>query len=263
MKIIMNIVYSIGPAGAGKSTLTAEILNYLHEYNSEINVITLNLDPAVRKLPYAPDIDIQDYITLDEVIDETGLGPNGAMILATDKMVNYLEDLKYDINQYHDPEWLLVDTPGQMELFAFRSSGPMIASALGYGNVQRGILFCYDSVMCSHPNGYISTLLLGLSVQYRFSNLPQINVLTKKDLLEPEKLEEILGWMDDELNLETAIEMKERGMVKELTLALSRTLTDFGAIPELVPVSAKYHEGIDDLWGSIQRSFADDTSPYY
>lgn len=259
----MNIIYCIGPAGAGKSTLTGELMNYIREYNQDLNIVSLNLDPAVKKLPYVPDIDVQDYVTVDQIIEKTGLGPNGAMIAAVDEMINYMEDLKFEIEQYNDPDFIFVDTPGQMELFAFRSSGPMIASGLGYGKAQRSILFCYDSMLCSRPNGYVSSLLLAASVQFRFSNLPQINVLTKRDLLEPDKLEEILSWGDDEFNLEMAAEQKERGMMREITMALSRAFSEFGSTPELQPVSAKYHEGIDELWGAIQRSFNDDTSPYY
>lgn len=259
----MLIQYIIGPAGSGKTTFVKSMLEYLQNYNQEISVITINLDPAVQSLPYAPDIDIQDYITVDQVVKETGLGPNGAMIAATDRMVNYVEDLKYEINQYNDPEVVLVDTPGQMELFSFRNSGPMIANALGFGNVKRNIIFCYDSTMCIHPNGFISTLLLAASVQFRFANLSQINLLTKKDLIHSEKLDNILNWVEDEYELANATENLERGMLRELTLSLGRAFREFGAISNLIPISAKFNEGIDIVWGAIQQVLNDDTSPYY
>ena len=259
----MLLNYIIGPAGSGKTTLTKALVDYIRNYNNEISVITINLDPAVRTLPYSPDIDIQDYITVDEVIDKTGLGPNGAIIAATDQMVNYLDDIKYEIEQYNDPEVILVDTPGQMELFSFRNTGPIIANALGFGSVQRSITFCYDSHMCSRPNGLISTLLLAASVQLRFSNLPQINLLTKKDLIAPEKLELILGWVEDEFKLDLAVQKLERGMLREFSLVLGRAFREFGSFSNLLPISAKYNEGVDDLWGALQRASNDDTSPFY
>ncbi len=184
------------------------------------------------------------------------------MIAATDEMVNYIEDIKYEINEYNNPDIVIIDTPGQMELFAFRNTGPMIANALGYGNAQRGILFCYDSHMSARPNGFISTMLLAASVQYRFENLPQINVLTKKDFLSEEKLERIMEWIEDNDQLDYATESDEKGMVKEIALALARAFREFGSIPELIPVSALNHEGIDDLWGAIQQVMNDETSPY-
>lgn len=259
----MQIQYIIGPAGSGKSTLTKALLDYIRAYNQSISVISINLDPAVQQLPYTPDIDIQDYVSVQEIIDKTGLGPNGAMIAATDKMIDYIEDLKYEIDQYNDPEIILVDTPGQLELFSFRNSGPMIANALGFGSVQRGIIFCYDSLLCGTPNGMISTLLLASSVGFRFANLPQLNLLTKKDLLSEEKTNRILSWMEDDFALLDAIETLEHGILREYTVALGRAFVEFGAVSELLPVSAKYNEGVDMVWGKIQQIVNDDTSPYY
>jgi len=259
----MYFVYLIGPAGSGKSTLTKVLSENISQFNQELNVITLNLDPAVRKLPYAPSIDIQDYVTVDQIIEETGLGPNGAIIAATDKMINHIDDIKYEISEYNEPDFVLIDTPGQMELFAFRNTGPMIASALGFGNVQRGTLFCYDANMCGRPNGLVSTLLLASSVQYRFPNIPQVNVLTKKDLLTEEKLETMLSWMEDEDILSQAVEEKERGMIKEMTLSVFRAFREMGNMPELVPISALKNEGIDELFGAVQRMFNDDCSKFY
>ena len=100
----------------------------------------MNLDPGAKIIPYAPDIDIRDYIVLEDVMEEYGLGPNGAMILASDLMVNFLDDLKEEIDEYN-PDWLFVDTAGQLELFAFRETGPLIASALGFGDIQRSVSF--------------------------------------------------------------------------------------------------------------------------
>ena len=259
----MIIQYIIGPAGSGKTTLTKALIEYVKQYNQEISMISINLDPAVKFLPYTPDIDIQDYITLDEVVQKSGLGPNGAMIAATDQMVNHIEELKYEINQFNNPEYILVDTPGQMELFSFRNTGPMIANALGFGEITRGILFCYDSTMCQRPNGLISTLLLATSVQYRFANLPITNVLTKKDLLSMEKIDMIQNWVDDEFALLDAAESLEKGMLRELTISLGRTFQNLGGIMRMNAISAKYNEGIDDLWGTIQRKMVDDTSPFY
>lgn len=259
----MLIQYIIGPAGSGKTTLTKGLIDYLQNYNKEISVISVNLDPAVQKLPYTPDIDIQDYITVDEVVQETGLGPNGAMIEATDRMTKYIADLKYEINQYNDPEIVLIDTPGQMELFSFRNTGPMIANALGFGEAKRNILFCYDSNLCQRPNGFISTVLLAASVQYRFSNLSQINLLTKKDLLSQERLDMILDWTKDEFSLAMATEQMEKGMLREFSLAINRVFQEFEVISNMIPVSSKYNEGVDDVWGAIQRASNDDTSPYY
>ena len=118
--------------------------DYVINRDPEISAITLNLDPGSKTMPYVPDIDIRDYIVLDEVMSEYGLGPNGAMILSSDLMVNYLDDIKDEIDEY-SPDWIFVDTAGQLELFAFRDTGPLIASSLGFGSIQRSVSFLFDS----------------------------------------------------------------------------------------------------------------------
>ena len=138
-------------------------------------------------MPYTPDIDIRDFIILEEIMEEYGLGPNGAMILASDLMVNYLDDLKDEIDEYN-PDWILVDTAGQLELFAFRETGPLIASALGFESIQRSVSFLFDANLVLRPNGFISTLLLAASVQFRFRKIPQINILSKEDLLDDDQI---------------------------------------------------------------------------
>ena len=71
-----------------------------------------------------------------------------------------------------------------------------------------------------------------------------------------------MEWIEDNDQLDYATESDEKGMVKEITLALARGFREFELIPELIPVSALNHEGIDDLWGAIQQVMNDETSPY-
>ena len=83
--VIFN--YIIGPAGSGKTTLVATTYNHLSANYNSLRVITVNLDPGVRNLPYTPDVDIRDYIVLEEVMDKYGLGPNGGLVAATDLII--------------------------------------------------------------------------------------------------------------------------------------------------------------------------------
>ena len=69
----MLIQYVIGPAGSGKTTLVKALVEYLQEYNQEITIVTINLDPGCRTLSYTPDIDIRDYVTVDAVMEKISL----------------------------------------------------------------------------------------------------------------------------------------------------------------------------------------------
>ena len=117
----MNSIYLTGTAGSGKSQLTSVLTNSFLEIDKE--VIAVNLDPGVSNLPYSPDIDIRDFVNINEIMDKYNLGPNGAVILATDLIASKINEIN-DLIQSYNPDYVFFDTPGQIELFAFRSSGP-------------------------------------------------------------------------------------------------------------------------------------------
>lgn len=252
----------IGTAGSGKSTITGELKAYTENRNPEITAITLNLDPGVKILSYAPDIDIRDYILLEDVMTEYGLGPNGAMILASDLMVNYLDDLKDEIDEIN-PDWIFVDTAGQLELFAFRETGPLIASSLGFGSIQRAVSFLFDSNFVLRPNGFISTLLLAASVQFRFRNISQINVLSKVDLLGEDQIDMILNWSQDFQALEDSTSERESGLIRELSMLVSEVFIQMGSTSELIPCTVKEEDGVSLLFAYLQRIFDSDESRHY
>jgi len=235
---------------------------YIINRNPDISAITLNLDPGVRIVPYVPDIDIRDYIVLEEVMEEYGLGPNGGMILASDLMVNYLDDLRYEIDEYN-PDWVLVDTAGQLELFAFRETGPLIASSLGFGDIQRSVSFLFDSNLVLRPNGFISTLLLAASVQFRFRKISQINVLSKMDLLDDDQIDMIINWSQDFKALEESTSVREGGLIRELSMNLSEVFIQMGSTAELIPCTIKREDGLDLLFCYLQRVFDSYTSKFY
>jgi GTPase SAR1 family protein len=216
----------------------------------------------VKILGYIPDIDIRDYLILEDVMEEFGLGPNGAMILASDLMVNYLDELKIEIDEFN-PDWILVDTAGQLELFAFRETGPLIASALGFGSIQRSVSFLFDSNLVLRPNGFISTLLLAASVQFRFRDIPQINILSKSDLLDEDQIEMIVNWSQDFRALEESTSERESGLIRELSMNLSEVFVQMGSTAELIPCSIKEENGLDLLFGYLQRIFDSDKSKFY
>jgi len=230
--------------------------------NPDTSVITFNLDPGVKQMPYVPDIDVRDYIVLDEVMDKYELGPNGAMILASDLMVNYLDDFKDEIDEYN-AEWVLVDTAGQLELFAFRETGPLIASSLGFGDIQKATIFLFDSNFVRRPNGFISILLLAASVQFRFRNISQINLLSKVDLLDENQIEMIVNWSQDFQALEDSTNERESGLIRELSMLISDVFVQMGSTSELIPCSTKEEDGLSLIFAYLQRIFNSDESKFY
>lgn len=173
----MRFVYFVGTAGSGKSTLVKSYRDWLG--NNGIDCMTINLDPGVDMLPYDADIDIREWVALDEVMGEYNLGPNGAQIVAADLMAVNIKKIT-DLLDGVRTEYVLVDTPGQLELFAFRESSNVIVEA--FGKEKSMVVYLSDPMLCKTSNGFVSNMVLSSLVEFRLQ-LPVINILTKADLM--------------------------------------------------------------------------------
>ena len=76
----------VGTAGAGKSTYCHAIQNMGELLNRRIHIV--NLDPACEKFFYKPLVDINDLISVQDVMEELQLGPNGSLLYC----LEYLND---------------------------------------------------------------------------------------------------------------------------------------------------------------------------
>lgn len=245
----MFIVFIIGTAGSGKSLLTSSFSEWLRMERQ--NVAIVNLDPGALNLPYAPDMDVRDYVSIEEIMEKYGLGPNGALVMAADLIADEAEKLGEEIQEFN-PDIVLVDTPGQMELFAFRASGPYIASELT--NEPKAILYLFDSVFSTNPLNYVSNMFLSSAVYSRFF-LPQVHILSKCDLLPEDEVSNILGWSEDVTELERAIDERLDETKRLLSQDLMHAIHHLGLDFALIPVSSKTNEGLIDLNASIERIF--------
>lgn len=243
----MVVVFIFGTAGSGKSLLTATYSEWLK--NNKQKAITVNLDPGVVNLPYAPEIDIRNSIDLNQIMDEYNLGPNGALVLAADLIAEEAERIGGEIEDLQS-DVVLVDTPGQMELFAFRASGPYIANELT--KEQKAIIYLFDAVFSFNPLNYVSNMFLSAAVYNRFF-FPQLHVLSKCDLLPPEEVKRILKWPADPDALEAVIEEKLTGTRMLLSRDMMRAIYGLGLEFELIPVSGKTNEGLIHLSSALER----------
>ena len=67
-----------GMAGSGKTTFMQRLNAHLHSRGEPGYII--NLDPAVTQLPYGAHVDIRDTVNYKNVMQQYGLGPNGAIL---------------------------------------------------------------------------------------------------------------------------------------------------------------------------------------
>ncbi|NWF87467.1 ATP/GTP-binding protein [Candidatus Bathyarchaeota archaeon] len=246
----MFIIFIIGTAGSGKSKLTAAFNEWLKMAKQDVAVV--NLDPGVLALPYTPDVDIRNYIDIVELMEKYSLGPNGALIMAADLIADEIEQISKEIAELKS-DIVLVDTAGQMELFAFRASGPYIASELT--KEPKAIVYLFDAVFSANPFNYVSNLFLSAAVYNRFL-LPQIHVLSKCDLLPKKEVDKIVNWSANPRILEAAFEEKLEGTKRLLSRNMMQAIHKLGLKFLLIPVSAKTNEGIINFNIALERVLA-------
>ena len=199
-------------------------------------------------LPYEPDVDIREFVDLESIMKSYPLGPNGALILATDLVANRLAEVQDKIDETTS-DFVVIDTPGQIELFAFRESGPFIAKSLR--GESKVLLYLIDVMAASSPASFISLALLSAAVQLRM-NLPQIQVLSKIDLAN-EATREIIKWTKDPSLFEDTLSKLKSGEEYALYSQLFRALRRISFSVDLLPVSSLTRDGFIALLGEISR----------
>lgn len=242
----MKSIFITGTAGAGKSLLTSKINDY-YTKNGAFSAI-LNLDPGVETLPYTCDIDVRDHVDVVSIMKQYGLGPNGSLIMANDLIASKIDEIQLEIDNVN-PDYLLIDTPGQMELFAYRSSGQFLVDNLR--SDEKISIFLYDGALITTPANFVSIALLATSIKLRL-RIPTINVLTKKDLISS-RIKDILQWSTNIHALEDAISKDTDGETYSLITTILRSLNLSGFAQGLIPISNVTGEGMVNLESALSR----------
>lgn len=242
-------LYFIGTAGSGKSTLT---YNFKQWFTLKgLDAVLVNLDPGAENLPYEPDVDIRDWISLEEVMETYQLGPNGAQIACADMIALNTDDVKKSIESFKS-DYIVVDTPGQLELFVFREAGKYTVEF--FNPMKSMICYLLDPSLAKTASGFVSQLLLSITTNFRL-NQPQINVLSKSDLLSHADLEIIGKWADDPDELYGALITEEASVYREMSEGILHLIKDFGGYTRLITSSKEDFSGIEDIYTEMQLQF--------
>ncbi|HKW42990.1 MAG TPA: ATP/GTP-binding protein [Thermoplasmata archaeon] len=242
-------LYFLGTAGSGKSTMVYAFQMWMNSQG--FDCITVNLDPGAESLQYAPDLDVRDYVNLEEIMAEQGLGPNGAQVAAADLVALNAKELA-DVLETFQTNYVLIDTPGQLELFTFRASGPILIDA--FGRDESALLYLNDPALVRTASGFISSVMLSATMQFRHS-LPFINVLSKSDLLPEEDLERIVKWSMDPFALYEALFAEAATPKTLLDVEFLKSLDTIGVYRRLHPVSSDITFGFEEVYSQVQMLF--------
>ncbi|KAK5734850.1 hypothetical protein LTR17_008622 [Elasticomyces elasticus] len=271
-------IICVGMAGSGKTTFMQRINAHLHQQSQSTTTkptaappYVLNLDPAVRSVPFDTNIDIRDSVNYKEVMRQYNLGPNGGILTSLnlfatkiDQVMSLLE--KRCLPQPETkpvPKYILLDTPGQIEVFVWSASGSILLSSLA-SSFPTVIAYVIDTPRTTaNTSTFMSNMLYAISILYK-TRLPMILVFNKTDV---KGEEEAVEWMRDFESFQAALRKEEEeqwsgdggggngqggGYMGSLLNSMSLVLEEFYNALSVVGVSSMTGDGVAAFFEAVE-----------
>jgi len=240
-----TVLLVIGMAGTGKTSLMQRLSAHLHEKGTPPYIV--NLDPAVTYMPYGPNIDIRDTVDYKNVMKQYKLGPNGGILTACNLFATRFDQVIQLCESKTDVEYILVDTPGQIEIFTWSASGAIVTEAFA-SSFPTSVVYVCDTPRCIRPNVFMSNMLQAVSILYK-CKLPMLLAFNKVDVA---RHEFALEWMEDFEVFSAAVD-HESSYSSSMSRSLCLVLDEFYQNLNTVGVSAVTGEGMEMFFEAAQR----------
>ncbi|KAF9483690.1 hypothetical protein BDN70DRAFT_873541 [Pholiota conissans] len=251
-------IITIGMAGAGKSTFVQRMNSYLHSQQPPSPPYIVNLDPAVTYVPYEPNIDIRDTVNYQEVMKQYNLGPNGGILTALNLFTTKFDQVLSLIEQRADSvDYVILDTPGQIEIFTWSASGAIITDAVA-SSLPTVVAYIIDTPRTTAPATFMSNMLYACSILYK-TKLPFILVFNKTDV-QPHDF--AVEWMNDFEEFQSALASHsgardaegEPTYMNSLMNSMSLVLDEFYKNLKAVGVSSVTGDGFKEFFEAVEAS---------
>uniref|UniRef100_A0A023F8K0 GPN-loop GTPase 3 n=1 Tax=Triatoma infestans TaxID=30076 RepID=A0A023F8K0_TRIIF len=243
----------IGPAGSGKSTYCAAVVQHYASCKKVIEVV--NLDPAAEYFSYEPLADIRELIHVDDAMEDEDLkfGPNGALVYCMEYFLENPEWLKDNLGE-DDGDYILFDCPGQIELYTHMTTVKQFISLLKNMNFHICAVFLIDSQFMVDGTKFLSGTMAALSVMVNLE-VPHVNILSKMDLLSKSARSKIDSYLDPDPHFligEVEANSRWNKKYRKLTESIGKIIDDYSLV-KFYPLNLKNEENLADILLTIDN----------
>jgi hypothetical protein len=241
------VILMLGLAGAGKTSLTQRLTASLLTLRKRPYLV--NLDPACHDPPFPVRIDIRDTLDFQLVKSQYNLGPNGGIVTALNLFATRFNDVMEILqSRASSYDYILIDTPGQIEVFMWSASGQIIMQSLG-AVFPTVIAYVTDLKLSANPITFMSNMTYASSIIYK-SRLPMVLALNKADQINPDYAKE---WILDFEAFQAAVRDLE-GYSANLASSISLAMDEMYGVLDHVAISAYNGSGINDFLTAVHKA---------
>ncbi|XP_058614372.1 GPN-loop GTPase 3 [Onychostoma macrolepis] len=243
----------MGPAGSGKSTYCATMLEHCQNLNRSVQVV--NLDPAAEHFEYPVMADIRELIQVDDVMEDDSLrfGPNGGLIFCMEYFSNNFDWLEESLGHVED-DYILFDCPGKRSSCTHLPVMKQLVEQLQQWEFRVCGVFLVDSQFMVETFKFISGVMAALSAMVMLE-IPQVNIMTKMDLLSPKSKKEIEKYLDPDMYSmmeDNSVSLTSKKF-RKLTKAICGLIDDYSMV-RFLPFDRTDEEGINIVLQHIDFS---------
>ncbi|XP_042721627.1 GPN-loop GTPase 3 isoform X1 [Lagopus leucura] len=227
-----------------QSTYCSTMLQHCEALGRAVQVV--NLDPAAEFFSYPVMADIRELIEVDDVMEDDSLrfGPNGGLVFCMEYFANNFNWLEESLGHVED-DYILFDCPGQIELYTHLPVMKQLVEQLQQWEFRVCGVFLVDSQFMVESFKFISGILAALSAMISLE-IPQINIMTKMDLLSKKAKKEIEKYLDPDMYsmIEDSTDILKSKMFKKLTKSICGLIDDYGMV-RFLPFDRSDEESIN------------------
>ncbi|BFZ57609.1 ATP binding protein [Savitreella phatthalungensis] len=222
-------VLVMGPAGSGKSTFCGALMTHIRNIGRRAYLV--NMDPAASEFEFTPTIDIRDLISLGDVMEELDYGPNGGLVYCFEFLMDNLDWFEEELGDFDD-DYLIIDMPGQIELYTHIPVLPKLARWL---QDIHGFRICaaylLESPFIIDKAKFFAGVMSAMSCMVSIE-VAHVNILSKMDLIKDQvRTAELRRFLDpDPLMVLEDAQAQTNPKFHDLNTAVVRLIQDFNMV---------------------------------